>query len=314
MNQSLTEILRNLPAAGPSGFEGLIADLLSHFTGRQFHLAQSGTQQGRDMSSRHPYANVTAVECKRYGSNTELNQRELLGEIVQATIAIPDLDLWVLVASRDVSSQLRESLQRATYDRGVELLIISDGDASPSSLAVLCADSPAIVVACIQQHLPDEVTHVQALLVQTAATPEYADRRAYLRDALITPLLGYDNWRAEQNRWLTQSFQSAAASHARFGQILNISQEGIRLIERREAWQRLDSWLNAWTDDRRPITLLGQEGDGKTWAVASWVGHKVVYDPQCPPVVFLSSAELQTNEPLELLVQAVAHRSTGMHE
>src|SRR5215213_8205671 len=103
MSQSLTEILRNLPAAGPLGFEGLIADLLSHFTGRQFHLAQSGTQQGRDMSSRHPYANVTAVECKRYGSSTELNQRELLGEIVQATIAIPDLDLWVLVASRDAS-------------------------------------------------------------------------------------------------------------------------------------------------------------------------------------------------------------------
>ena len=43
------------------------------------------------MSSRRPSANMVAVECKRYGEGTELNERELLGELVQAGQVIPDL-------------------------------------------------------------------------------------------------------------------------------------------------------------------------------------------------------------------------------
>src|SRR5687767_6209877 len=100
----LIDILRKLAPAGPEGFEGLIAHLLETLTGTHFYLAKSGSQEGRDMSSRSLNANVVAVECKRYGQSTELDERELLGELVQATRAIPDLDLWVLVTSRELSS------------------------------------------------------------------------------------------------------------------------------------------------------------------------------------------------------------------
>jgi hypothetical protein len=115
----LFNILRQVKPSGPDGFEGLIAALLEELTGRHFDLATSGTQGGRDMSSRRSNTNVVAVECKRYGQNTELNGRELLGELVQVGQDIPDLDLWVLVASREVPSQLTEALNRLAAEKGV---------------------------------------------------------------------------------------------------------------------------------------------------------------------------------------------------
>lgn len=309
MSHNLADILQQLPDSGPSGFEGLIAALLSHLTGRQFHLAQSGTQEGRDISSRHTNANVIAVECKRYRSGTGLKKRELLGEIVEVLIDIPDLDIWVLVASRDVPSRLHEALHRATSDRGVELFIISDGDASPSSLEVLCAHAPALVAAHVAQHLPVDVPRLQQILTEIAATPDFADRVAQLRSTLLTPLLGYDNWRVEQNQWLTRCFQSESEAHAHFGQLLNVAQQDVQLIARHAAWQELDLWFRSWKDTHRPLAVLGEEGDGKTWAVASWVHRKTAHDTQWPPVVFISSADIDTNEPLDMIVHAVAQRS-----
>ena len=81
MSQVLIDALRQLHSTGSKGFEGLIAQLLEALTGRHFRLAHSGPQSGRDMSSSQLNSNVIVVECKRYGSSTELDQRELSGEI-----------------------------------------------------------------------------------------------------------------------------------------------------------------------------------------------------------------------------------------
>jgi hypothetical protein len=76
-----------------------MAKLLEVLTGRRFHLARSGSQRGRDMSSALRHHCVVAVECKRFFKKTELDERHLLGESVQAAHDIPYLDLSVLVAS-----------------------------------------------------------------------------------------------------------------------------------------------------------------------------------------------------------------------
>src|SRR5437016_2093603 len=100
MGNAVIEMVRRCVPTGPEGFEGLIARLLEKLTGRRFYLARSGSQAGRDISSDFQNCSIIAVECKRYGENTELDERRLLGELVQALQDIPDLDLWVLVASR----------------------------------------------------------------------------------------------------------------------------------------------------------------------------------------------------------------------
>ncbi len=49
------------------------------------------------MSTGHRNAN--AIECKRYQASTDLDDRQLLGEVQQVSWSTPDLDLWVLVTS-----------------------------------------------------------------------------------------------------------------------------------------------------------------------------------------------------------------------
>ena len=112
----LASIRTYLHATGPNGFEGLVASLLARLTGRQFRLARSGTQGGRDLTS-DDHATVVAVECKCYADTTPLDIRELVGELSIAAIDRPDLDLWVLVATRDVDAQLHQVLQASANQR-----------------------------------------------------------------------------------------------------------------------------------------------------------------------------------------------------
>jgi hypothetical protein len=139
MTNPLSEALRQFKPSGENGFEGLIAQLLQHLTGRRFYLAQSGSQEGRDMSSRDYGANIIAVECKRYNKNTTLDHRELSGELGQIRRSIPDLDIWVLVATRDVDSKLVDNLTQEAINLGIHFEVIAEDINKPDSLDVLCA-------------------------------------------------------------------------------------------------------------------------------------------------------------------------------
>ena len=141
----LHDILRKLKPTGPDGFEGLIAILLESLIGRHFFLSKPGFQGGRDMSTEGRNTNIIAVECKRYQSKTDLDERELLGEILQVSRDIPDLDLWVLVASRNIDDRLEKSIVSAAREKGFEAIIIDTGETNSdhlSSLAAICANSP----------------------------------------------------------------------------------------------------------------------------------------------------------------------------
>lgn len=127
------EQLRKIAPSGKSGFEGLVAQLLGKLTAQHFYLARSGSQAGRDMRSDRYGGNIIAVECKRYGKSTELSERELLAELVQATSNIPNLDIWVLVASRDIPDQLFSLLSEYAVKQGIEFRAISTDDCTPSS-------------------------------------------------------------------------------------------------------------------------------------------------------------------------------------
>src|ERR1700759_1469603 len=203
----LLDILRLLRPSGPDGFEGLIAALLEELTGWHFDLAISGAQEGRDMSLRRANANVVAVECKRYGRNTELNGRELLGELVQVGQDIPDLDLWVLVASREVPSQMTEDLNRLAAEKGIGFFSISSGDGTPSSLEVLCAHSPETVCGHPGVSAVVGAEPLKTLLRRIAEQPSYRGRLWELKTNFSSPLAGYDSWRARNNQWFIETLK-----------------------------------------------------------------------------------------------------------
>jgi len=308
MSSDLLEILRSLNPSEPNGFEGLIAALLESLTGRHFNLALSGSQEGRDMSSRQVYANLVAVECKRYGPNTTLDSRELLGELAQVERSIPDLDIWVLVASRDVPSQLEEALHETAADYGIEFLSISSGDGSPSSLEALCAYSPEIVIAHQGVRSVAEPEKVGALLQQVSVHPQYQQRVEALKAAFSSPLVGYENWRSKQNGWFLSCLKSERETRANFGQPINVEDKGITLIRREAAWASMSEWLRAWTTSRALRVVLGEEGDGKTWSVASWLSQNVRNTDEFPAVVFLSSTDVNSQDPAILLSNVISRR------
>ena len=309
MDSKLIDTIRQIAPTGPDGFEGLIAKLLTALTGQRFHLARSGSQAGRDMSVHHTNANVVAVECKRYGSETELNERDLQGELTQAVMGIPDLDLWVLVTSRDVPSQLYEALHQQARHDNIEFLSISADDGEPSSLESLCAQSPEIVIAHIESKVSSEwKDDLEQLLEKIAAYPQFTATIEQLRNRFLSPFIGYDNWRSAQNQWFDNCLASEAESRAHFGQLLNIRDPGAALVNRGSDWARLDKWFSSWNETRETFVLLGEEGDGKTWAVASWLDQNSQDKEDFPAVVFTSSLRVDSNEPLSLLSGGISRR------
>jgi hypothetical protein len=279
MNDDLIKILRRLTPTGSQGFEGLIAQLLEQLTGRRFYLARSGSQGGRDLSSDFQNFSVIAVECKRYGEDTEFDVRNLLGEMAQASQEIPDLDLWVLVASRSIPAQLVTVLTTEAHRRGIEFLPISADQGSSSSLAVLCAQAADVALRYVQDKSSDaEQQEVARHLNEILANPGYGQALQNLRASFSPVTIGFEYWRVSQNRWLTSCFQSEAQSRAEFGQPVNVGDERVQFVERRTAWTYLNAWFSKWSEDHHPFVLLGEEGDGKTWAVASWLSQKIQQD------------------------------------
>jgi len=316
MRVDLLELLRKVSPSGPTGFEGLIAALLGSLTGTHFQLAIAGSQAGRDMSARSSFANVIAVECKRYKNDTDLSVRELLGEMTQAMATSPDLDLWVLVASREIPSQLHEELHQLATERGIGYLAISTGDGTPSTLEVLCAHAPQIITShpgvqavVVQENI--EFADLEAALNEIRQQPQYQSRVLQLQESFLSPLLGYANWRVEQNRWFLKSVQSADEARAAHGQLLNVEEPGTLLIKRKAAWSFMDEWLENWKTTSTTLALLGEEGDGKTWSVASWLANCGLTVADFPAIVFLTSTnpsltEHGTIDPSLILANAIS--------
>ena len=306
---NLIEQLRKIAPTGKNGFEGLIVRLLENLTGKAFYLARSGSQSGRDMRSDRHGGSIIAVECKRYGKETELNERELLAELVQAHINIPDLDLWVLVASRDIPDQLLTLLDQQAVQQGVEFRVISAEYGSPNSLEALCAHGAQIVLGFLAPVQPKlELQHIQVELENIAKSHGFTSATERLQNSFATASIGYEHWRVEQNQWLRQCLRTESESRSAFGQVLHVASKEIDLVKRNTAWQELDHWLSSWTETRSNFVLLGDEGDGKTWAVASWLDRQIQNTENFPPVIFLSSSHPRSNEPASLLSEAIARQ------
>lgn len=298
----IDDYLRALPPTGPDGFEGLIAKLLSSLTDRRFSLAKSGAQAGRDISSRDGQSNVIAVECKRYLQNTSLNDRELLGEMAQAKMAIPDLDIWVLVTTRDIPSQTTEELQRNAVLLGIDYFAISAGDGDLSSLEMLCASSPDEVISLLHSRIGSKAENqLRLLLTDLSTDPTYDASIVNLKDQLLSANIGYDNWRCELHKIYQESLKSEAISRSYYAQPLNISESSIQFIDRPAAWDALDNWYKDWRNTRNMFVMKGEEGDGKTWSVASWLSRKLSESNEFPAVLFISSHKMQSNYPLDQL-------------
>ena len=79
-----------------SKFEHLASALLSRLLDIPIAVAKSGFQYGGDAGPAGQQGRRFRLECKKYSDTTNINERELLGEIDQALSRDSALEAWLL--------------------------------------------------------------------------------------------------------------------------------------------------------------------------------------------------------------------------
>ncbi|WPD24953.1 MAG: hypothetical protein SD837_10380 [Candidatus Electrothrix scaldis] len=288
--QKFLHIIWKQKPAGYDGFEGLIAKLLERLTGQRFHLSRSGDQGGRDMAS-----NFLMAECKDYKESTTLKIDDLLAKFATATLDTLKPDLWMVVTTKRLDEQYHNKIRQFSQQSGIAYFSIDAQGEQQSFLAALCAYAPEITVKHLQQYFADqqEADDFLSYLQSLNENPEIAAKAERLKQELSSQNIGYDHWRDTQNAWLCKRLRNAAESKAAFSQNLAVRTEGQFFIHRKAAQEALNNWFDNWPEQRNSFVMLGEEGDGKTWAVADWLYGKLSDDF---PIIFLPSGMVDCKE------------------
>ena len=105
---------------------------------------------------------------------------------------------------------------------------------------------------------------------------------------------------------------SKDASRARLGQMVGVLAPESRPVRRASVERELDSW---WEHHRSEIlAVLGDEGDGKTWAVAQWLTDRVLNGGVTfPPVLFVPSRNAGEAKDVARLIETTLITRFGEH-
>lgn len=305
----LATSLRQLRATGLDGLEGLVRRLVSLATGTEFVLARSGTQGGRDMSSSRDGNARIAVECKRYSEDSDLDETEIKGKLATAATDIPDLDLWVLAATRTVSDQLHRGLEETAERLNVDVLVLALNGADGGNLATICALDPGVVAEALQRSGIASAGPVGELLDRARARPEFSSERDELAKGLNGGI-GRASVARRLATALNSAFTSAPQSRAAFGQALDVEGQAARglLVGRSAVALRLEEWFTSWSVHRTGIALVGDEGDGKTWALATWLASRIKPNGDGPIALWVPSKDATADELPDLIAQNLSRR------
>ena len=306
----LIERVRALASAGTASFEALVAACLAELTGRGFVLQKAGSQHGRDIGDDRSEGPRVFVECKRYGTDTQLDQRELLGETDEA-VRDPDLDVWVLVTSRLASDSLRDTLRNHLDQFGVDFIAIALGDGTPSSLEVLLASAPdAVARALAPTSIPADVL---ACLEEIRAMPGFDAAKKRLLRLLEREAGGLEAWKARQKESLDADLHDLDRSLARFRQRIDLDSG---FIERPLLAGQLDEWRQSWTMAApvTPLVVLGEEGDGKTWLASSWANQRAMSASSFPAALMVNGATLGDRSLFDIVIDAAISRPSSLPE
>jgi hypothetical protein len=309
MANELLQTLHSLPATGPDGFEGLTVRLLERLSGLRFHLARSGNQQGRDARSELPKGGSIAVECKRYGIGNDLNSREVLAELQQAISSIPSLDLWILAATRSIPDQILSELLAFAADKGVDILALDSPADGTGSLDLLCAAFPEVLA----ELCPSSTVILESILAEIRSNGGFDQRLNHLRSKLLSPACGWPIWQEQSHRTWQDLMCDPLTSRARLGQPLSVLSPEAYSVPRQLIASELDRW---WSGSRTTIFVAtGEEGDGKSWAVAQWLTAHTAAAVQrdFPPLIFIPSKEAGSDRSLiDLVEQNLNQHFDGM--
>jgi hypothetical protein len=241
--------------------ERLAAALFGELLGVPVAVASSGFQHGGDAGPAGHSGRRFRLETKKYGETSRLSDRELLGEIDHALARDEALEAWVLVATRSVGEQLRQSLVQKGERVGVPVLVVSWEDHGLASVAALCAAAPTTVRRLVSEEAGD-----QALALAEVAQPGIEA----LRRDMASWAPGFEALRRTSRSRMDRVWADPRAAQADFGQDVAIGARRSR-VRRLRAKAKFGRWLANEASADAPLVAFGSEGVGKTWAVLDWL-------------------------------------------
>lgn len=310
---ALHEVLRLWkPAAGPKGFEGLIAHALADLTGYTFRLARSGAQFGRDAATRKAPFSI-AMEAKRYTESVPL--QELVGKAALAAAVLADgIDLWALAATVEISEPTQRQLEEILDDQGITLLTLDWTETGLPPLAVLLAVvRPAVVVWATPLLDSSQLADLTAGLDNIAGDPGFDASLSELQMQLSPALLGLDAFRGKSGDWCEGTFASSKLAQRNFSQFLTPLETPALIADRPNVQTAIGAAVDTAAADVEGdslVAVLGGDGSGKTWSVANWW---LASDPR--PILMLSVGRIadqlsETEEAVEMLARLAAHQDS----
>ncbi len=296
-HERLKEELQQGGKEKASNLEHLAAALLSRLLDVPIVVAKSGFQYGGDAGTAGQQGRRLRLECKKYSDTTRLNDRELLGEIVQALERDQALEAWILVATRTVPEQTKHSLVQYGEKVGVHIEIIDwTIHDSVAPLAALCAFAPDLVKREFSQEAGKAARALQAISGKEIES---------LRRDLQSWYLGYDALRTLSHKCLNEIWNSPGESNAKLGQnAAGGAQE--KKVKRSTVHEALNTWWEGPAHNDAPVAVVGLVGTGKTWATLDWLIDK--RDEQPIVLVIPSSAVAAGNVSETSVKQLLADR------
>lgn len=285
---ALRAALLELKATGADGFEGLLAVVLGKIADRDFRLAKSGLQNGKDGETLVSASHIS-FEAKRY--DTKINDNEVLTKIARLIASPAPPDLWILGATIGVSAQLLEPLQVAAVKNGIAILVLDwPATSALPPLAVACAAAPAETVAFLRENADKATANAaEAALAMVACSDGFTVAAAELARRLREPSLGGPNARQANAGWLNAAFSDRLKAKAAFGQVLAPGSAGALPTQARKALS--EGIQDAITRSRSGeiVAVLGGEGRGKSWLIAqSWLSST-----KPPLTIIIPAVEIQ---------------------
>ena len=304
--------LLKLKPTGPDGFEGLIREILENWTGQKLRLARSGSQSGKDISSDSSSELMIAAEMKRYDQDSSLSLRSLLGGFAEAIQALPDLDLWVLAATKEIGDKESDGLKKQAEQVGIEILLLDSRVGRNGYLDAFCAKYPDLLKAFLLRNIPDiEMEKLESSIATIQHHANYERAIQQLNEILDNTVFGFNSARGKAFQWLVNCIDTRTESISTFSQDIGLHDKGRRSpIVRAKLNGQFDSWWNNRKTDSAHIVLLGEEGTGKTWAAMAWLMEKFNKDTD-PLILPMTSAQLSEGTDLETLITGILVKRCG---
>lgn len=291
--------------------EALAAHLFSRLLGDiGVFVSKTGSQFGGDAGTAGVQRRRVRLECKRYRQKTRLSPRELAGEVVEASLADPHLEAWVLFATKEVSETERNLARNEAEKRGFPMIVIDwttpAAGAGINALSALCAQWPDVVEAHVNKAAADAArgltTHIGAAVDN-------------LRRDLEMWNIGFERLRRKSAVHLQRVWVDSAQAKATLNQDAAGGKAGVHLLERKDVLQGLSNWWLAPSDIRTPVAVTGLEGVGKTWAALDWANRELAILPivlPFPASTFVSNQDFSDAGVRDLIASSL-RRITGSH-